>query len=449
MKTEFDDYKYIITTGCSYSQISKAITDTHNGSAFNSIRNIKKNKWIGHSNIIIIDVGLSSHGADWQSDSIIYTVDKLLSLGIKPESIYCFIEWSEWNRVSYNTNYLIKEDFSNLSFLPYTGMFGNIGIMDLDVEAQELLYSSFKDTYELNGIWHRQKDRYSEIAWKIEDELHIRQHKYLSQLAKIADRVYISPSHIENVLKGQDDEFDLWFSQALEYENKIPEDEKLKRYLDNILKTQWFLESKNINYNCLHMNSQFSNWIHDEASIKRQCGNSFQDFINPNDFSIIKDKLLPKSIDSDIEQYWPYHKDLFQKIDLSKWWFYENDMFRRGGIDEYALGEWGTSIYTHSNSLSDPDETKLKFEINTQIPNFGHHPVLIMYLFLWNLVAKDCSFLSIDTEYENWMKNLMIEDINSDELTKNAILISKKHITNIHKNRKTLEKNDIIILNQK
>lgn len=449
MKT-FNDYKYIITSGCSYSQISKAIIDIRQGSVYKKFNIPNFKKWNGHSNIIIIDVGLSSHGSDWQSDSTIHTITKLLELGIESKNIYCFVEWSEWHRISANTNYFIKSDFNDLSWFKYTGTYGNLGIIDIDVDRQEVVYNSFHNIadglHEDPTKEYRNLDNYSEVAWHIEDKLDIRQCKDLPQLARIGDMVYISPSHIHNDLKGKNPEFDMWFEKALEEEKSLSQDLKMKRYLDNILRTQWFLKSNNISYNFVHMNSQFSNWGWDTVGTKRECFNQTLEY--NNDIDIDKEKLLPISEKTDIEHFWPNHKQIFEKIDLSNWWFYESDTFRRGGIDEFVLDTFGKSIYTSMNGMAHDSDDEVKLSINVEQPRFGFHPTLISYLFLWNLACTNCSFFSIDTEYEAITKQRIIDDINSDKLTEWGICISHKWANKLYKERTNHEENDILYIKQ-
>ena len=64
------------------------------------------NKFVNSPNTILINVAVSSQGSDWQSDSTIYVVQKLLELGVKAENIYSVVEWSQWHR-----NYYILPKF--------------------------------------------------------------------------------------------------------------------------------------------------------------------------------------------------------------------------------------------------------------------------------------------------------------------------------------------------
>lgn len=450
-----NDYKYIITTGCSYSVMAKSLVDVSNFSIYQHYQqhNSFRSKFVSpYSDVIVIDVGLSSHGSNWQADSIIYTIDKLLSLGIQSENLYCFIEWSEWGRVAFNNDYIIKPNWDDIKFLKYTGQYGNMGLFHLNVETHTTVYNSFNDIHNnQDGEEIRNPNRYSEVAWFIEDAIQIRHNPDLPQLARIGDVVYISPNHVGNTIGKGHPEFDMWFDEATRKEKELSQDYRIKNYLDNILKTQWFLESKNVKYNCTTIYSQFSKWDNAELGLKKI--RHLKEFVkgdlfDPSTFEIQKENFFSDGPQADMSVHWPAYKHLIDKIDFSNWWIYNSDLFRKGGIDEYAIEQWGGGIYTSMNQIPSPDpERIMKISVNVQLPQFGHHPIMPVYLLLWNEISSNCDFLKINDEYEDWLRSAMKEDMECDELTKHGIMISTKYLPALYSDKLKINDNIILTIN--
>ena len=332
---KFNDYKYIVMTGCSYSQVSNAFADVRNFSSFLSyteLAGISDKFESPYKDIIVIDVGMSSHGSDWQADSLIYTVDKLLSFGIEPENIYCYIEWSEWHRVSFNNNYFLKSNWDDVKFCKHTGTFGDVGILHINMEEGKQVYNSFADIREDNsGLSSRLRNKHSEVAWFIEDNILVRQSKLIPQLGMIGDIIYLAPNHIGDANPTWPIDLQMWFEESNKVQTQLSEDYKLKNYLDNILRTQWFLEAKNIRYNCTTIYSQFYGWSTKSGIRELLFRKNYQ--FDSKTFTLIKENLDDYSEDSSMENVWPEYVSLIKKIDFSNWWFHESKLFKKGGID--------------------------------------------------------------------------------------------------------------------
>ena len=103
MKNKLNNYKFVISTGCSYGVVHTSFLPCggprYTNTNFDNDWDLNK-KFHIKDNVVSISLGLSSSGAKWQSDSIIYATKTLLDLGVKPENIYCFVEWSEWERAT-------------------------------------------------------------------------------------------------------------------------------------------------------------------------------------------------------------------------------------------------------------------------------------------------------------------------------------------------------------
>ena len=447
---KFNDYKYIVMTGCSYSQVSNAFADVRNFSAFinyTELAGISDKFESPYKDIIVIDVGLSSHGSDWQADSLIYTVDKLLSFGIEPENIYCYIEWSEWHRVSFNNNYFLKSNWDDVKFCKHTGTFGDVGILHINMEEGKQVYNSFADIREDNsGLSSRLRNKHSEVAWFIEDNILVRQSKLIPQLGMIGDIIYLAPNHTGDASPTWPIDLQMWFEESNKVQKQLSEDYKLKNYLDNILRTQWFLEAKNIRYNCTTIYSQFYGWS-TKSGVKELLFRKNYQF-DSKTFTLIKENLYDYSEDSSMENVWPEYVSLIKKIDFSNWWFHESKLFKKGGIDECAMEEWARGIYTSAN-MTASDGNKLKLSVNVQVPQFGHHPILPFYILLWNRVSTNCDFLKIKPTYLELISNLMKEDMESDRVTEHGVMISNRFLPILNHERLRTDDNVIVTINEK
>ena len=86
-----NNYKYIVTSGCSYATTISSL----------EVKNLDV-KLDTSDNLIFIEVGCASQSSDWAIDSVTYTIETLFKLGVNPENIYCFVEWTQIERITIN-----------------------------------------------------------------------------------------------------------------------------------------------------------------------------------------------------------------------------------------------------------------------------------------------------------------------------------------------------------
>lgn len=263
---------YIINTGCSYGVM---------------FRSMKEFTFVNDSNFEVIDLHCDSHGAEYQKRSVIYTVSKLLSEGILPEKILVIIEWSQPNRLFTEIPNDLCKDILNHS----------------DLEGTFILDNKFN--------------------LKEQSSKFIQKYKYLNVI--FGDRVYTNPD-VDDLTYFNDKDIEWYLSEYKKncHISHKPID-RHERYLENIVATQSFLSSKNI----------------DNISFKMNNNAPFKD---------LKDK-------SD------YLNELWNQIDFSKFVFH-NEF---GGIDEFAMNHFGNIAY-----LSCANEWDIPGDGNMM--EFGNHP---------------------------------------------------------------------------
>ena len=134
--------------------------------------------------------------------------------------------------------------------------------------------------------------------------------------------------------------------------------------------------------------------------------------------------------ESDIERIMPEIKSKISQINFDNFWFYESDRFRKGGIDEWVLDNLKETGYVNITSR----ETIHNFTYENIIPNYGEHPNMTAYIFLWNKVTFNCDFIKVKPEFEKFMWDKYWEDYNYDGVSKNNITLSKQEWNRIIKN---------------
>lgn len=390
---DLKNYKFIINSGCSYGRIVESISTGHVSLKEETLNKFNKPRLIIEGNAIIIDVALSSSGHDWQSDSVIYVCTKLLNLGIKPSNLYTIIEWSQWTRLA----------------TPLY-QFTNINYLDLKWDTE------FRNDFALINLNDNTPHQESEIKKYLTDYLDIRKGINPHNIGRIENNVYISPNHLSNnAFTSLGIEFTEWHLFSQKVYNSIPIDTHLKYFINNILKTQWFLKSNNISYNFLSMQCNFSNWYKDTSGLVKHK-------LTHDEKVPFENHTFTNNKESDLEIQLPELKYFFDLIDLSNFWFFENENFRRGGIDEWALSTFKEVGYTTFETSPNGTEPEIV------LPQFDYHPNYTLYMLLWNKVATNCNFLKVNPKYENWFMEKFWEDYNleTDEYTKHGITVSKK-----------------------
>ena len=135
-------------------------------------------------------------------------------------------------------------------------------------------------------------------------------------------------------------DFKYFLEKAQEIELSFPLENKIKTYLDNILRTQFFLEKLGIKYNFLFMQSTLSGWenndgllIHDLPSRLevQRVDHKLKKIVINDDYNPINDNL------KDLEIVSPETSNQIKQLNFDNIWFYENERYRRGGIDEWTI----------------------------------------------------------------------------------------------------------------
>lgn len=432
---DFTKYKFIVSTGCSYGVVHQSFANTYwqSGGCGGNQEGMKdwlkeisiKDRFNFKDNVISISVGLSSSGARWQSESAIYTIKKLLDIGVPSENIYCFIEWSEFARVTQIIPFEYADHFENLKKKKW-------------LDEHKII---FIPNYIDNSVEGRMENEIIQLSGGDIDAV-----RFLLDYIKIGrlgaditvgtieDTMYITPSQVNlNIpswnIKNFNEQLS-WNSaitaeirlislvnQLFEAEKNITSSNLINDYLDNIIKTQCFLKLNNIKYNFTFINSQLADFYQNQTDGTLR-------YFNERGF----DKRLKILNDlKNVEEVYTHFKRKIELLDLTKFSMYETETYKRGGIDELLYDKFGETIYSQAyagdNSLKKED--KKRHRVNT--PTKGHHPSELLYPFVWDFVAKDCTFITMKKEWLDLLESKFVEDYNSEEPTINGMSISKKY----------------------
>lgn len=424
MNLEFSNYKFVVSSGCSYGRLADSTFNIFNFLVDGKRLNDEYGQvdWldIDGDRIISINLSLGSQGSDWQSDSLIYVVDKLLKLGIKPENIFCLVEWSQWHRFTFHPPHHYGLDLKLLNFPEFV----TETINNSEFEFYIVQKNNKLEDHEIKNTLDFFRD-YLKSCRSITRPFNV---------GKIEDRIYMIPRHSPiDVFRNLGSDYELFFEHIQKVENEFPLENKLKTYLDNILRTQYFLEKNNLKYNFLFMQSTLSEWRFNRYAgiiqhpLFNMCSQPYvmnEDNWGPNpNFNPINNP------ESDIEKVMPEIKSKMDQINFNNFWFYESDRFRRGGIDEWCLDNLKETGYINIKSSEDVRN----FSYDQIVPNYGEHPNMISYIFLWNKVAFNCNFLKVKPEFEKFISEKYWEDYNYDGVSKNSITLSKNEWDRISK----------------
>lgn len=407
-KNQLSSYKFIISSGCSYGRMVSSLSTHRDMSKHNQeVKNLFNGKQLeSNGDVILINLSVSSQGSEWQSDSSIYVVNQLLELGVPKENIYVFIQWSQWSRYTTHNWHFLKLDLSELEF---NKDFGN------DTALEFVTPNDFSN----------------EVKDILLKKLDIRQGINPQNAGRIGSLYYSTPDHLaDNTYEKYGDEYVFWHNECVNLTSQTPIDLKIKKYIDNILKTQWFLKSNNISYNFISMQSDFFGWHRDNdlnyhfithTSNEERSPYTFENnkiVINKKNLYYIKN-LQP------IENIFTSIKPSFDLIDFSNFYQYNLNGFKRGGIDEWAIDTFKESGYCTFETRP----TELNPEVI--LPNYGYHPNVILYALLWNEAASNCTFLKLNNSYQDWVIEKYWEDYYYDNgSTKNRIGVSKSYMEN-------------------
>jgi hypothetical protein len=417
---DFSKYKFVVSSGCSYGRLADYVFNI-----FDYLIEGQRLKeeygqvdWlcIEGNKVVSINLSLGSQGSDWQSDSLMYVVDELLKLGIKPENIYCLVEWSQWHRFSVHPPHHYGLDFNKFDFKEFD--FGPMCRFEF---------------YEIQrGVVLNHGDVREDLLFFYNHFNFLRSNDF-PNVGKIQDRIYMVPRHTNpNQFEKLGPKYELFYDDILGIENKFPLENKIKTYFDNILRTQYFLEKNNLKYNFLFMQSTLSDWKFSKNGILNHplFNGGRQQYEIIGNRAVLSPKFNPiNNPESDIEKIMPEIKFKMDQINFDNFWMYETERFRRGGIDEWVMDNMTELGYVEIA----PNKLDYNFDIDEVLPNYGHHPNLISYIMLWNKVAFNCNFVKVKPEFEKFILEKYMEDYNYDGITKHNITLSKKEWDRITK----------------
>ena len=437
-------YKYIVSTGCSYGVVHYSFmpgADVHSAAPKKGRDWELIEKFKITDDVISISLGVSSQGAKWQSDSIIYTTKKLLDLGVKPENIYCFVEWSEWDRGTTTIPSTLIDRTQNLKRLKKERF---------TQEQNVMLLSQKTDSFHLRGTTNHE---YNNVLNYLADNIEIGRLDCNQTIGVIGDTLYVTASQIPwhvkdwNLKLEDDGGVNLDFEELLEIQThlsvvleEISKKEKsysleelLDTYIGYIYQTQCFFKENKIPYNFTCINTQLSGFFRTTTgNFNWERQNTEVAELGKDGNVQLKDKpSIYISKQNDIENIVKQVAWKVDLLDLDKFNFHNSNRYRRGGIDNYLLETFGEGIYTRPynnyNELQGDDVEDVASHSVDRI-TLGQHPQEVLYCFVWDRFAKDCKFLQFNKDYLENIYNKYREDYDSDTVSPNGITISKVYL---------------------
>lgn len=405
-----NEYKFIVGSGCSY------------GTTLSSLENNRLSvKLDTDENLIFIQVSCASQGSDWIYDSTIYTIQKLLSIGIKSENIYCFVEWTQLDRITI-TQPTILHEFFNTNFARE--------------KTNRHFYIKASVNTKNNLVENTIFKQVNSIIDELYNTLNILSLQDVHNVMSIEKLWYINPTHtdINDVLKFDNIDFEMSYKEMLEYEIRIPIETRVKKYLNNILNLQMCLNGLGIKYNFVPMQSQFSGWdmdsdynpIHKYTILKNKP--TYITYTEPNKIYVnskYKENLNITDAD-DLVNVFPQFKYLINQIDFSKWWFHKSDFYRYGGFDEYAIETYG--LYGFLSNGYAINNNSNNIDLSHIIPSFGYHPHDFIHILLCNDMMFNNPFFKVNEVSIKRVKSMVDEDIQAKTATKYNLSISKQEL---------------------
>lgn len=424
MNKQIKDYKWIIGTGCSYGRMLDSIKSPFVDEKM--LEELGTDVYEFNDSIIGINLSVGSQGSAWQSDSIIHVCNELLKKGIPSDNIYCFIEWSQWSRVSIPLPQYMNLDINQLNIKATfkDAAVNDIGMFLIEDNNTKVHINDFID--DVGGL--------SDLLSNIKIGMSYSNGAPYN-ISHINNFVYLSPNHtdINQTSDYAGVEFGYWVEESQKIENLLSTESKIDTYLNNILKTQWFLKSNNIKYNCVHMQADFTGWTirTDGLAYHEITHGDLDSYINPyynkTELDIVKNPNFKKStIDNDIEVVFPEISHKFNMIDFSNFWYHESDNFRRGGIDEWAMDVYKEGAYSQLSTKNPITKEDFESILNRRKISYGLHPTLILYMLLWNETSTNCNFLKIKFNHIQLIDKMYWEDYNSEKFTEHGISMSYK-----------------------
>jgi hypothetical protein len=412
---DISNYNFFIGTGCSYGRHIDSLLNIHNINERNYYIDSSPQPFTTSPNTIFINVSYGSQGSDYQSDSIIYTVSKLLELGAQSKNIFCLIEWSEITRTSFPFP-KIKEIEPNLNWNSWPG---------------DTAQGIYKFNNEIYGEKHNDND--SVISY-LKDNIHFYGFEYV--FPKIGEFEYFNANHVQEQNANKNPKLNLIWKEIRKTQDSFSLDFLINRYFDNILKVQWFLKSHNIDFKCYSIYSQFDFWYKDKD------GNHLQFHIHngpekwfSNDFKLY-DELNGR--DFRIENVIEYIKPKFDLVDLSKWWFWEGNrgIIKRGGVDEFTwdtFKEVGYQRPFNVNVLNNNNKHDILLYKEYYNIGAGFHPNITEHFILLSKILKNHPMINISDEFISLLMDSYQKDYNSNNISETGLWKSKNHIKQMGK----------------
>lgn len=395
------DYKFIVSSGCSYGVMMKNLffNYTYLDNVYTKFGDDRLEYNYDKDKIIFLGAGVPSQSSEWALHSTQYIVNELLKLGIESSNIYCFVEWTQYDRI---TNSI--ENFINTS----------------DIELDNVLLHHANLNYNNHNITELFK------------YFNIKSIKKLPNIGIIDGCYYINsnsltPTQIDSVFGGDGK---LMYEKQFKIHRETTNISFLKNYFNNIISLQNYLKSNNISYNFCNMQSEFDGWIKNgfEYQQKLKYGNKYYKYYIHSKKHITQN-LNYDNVKNDgvhVTNAYPQITHLYNLIDFSNWWFYNEDGFKFGGIDEYFLHKYDT--YAYSNLMYFNDNEINVFDI---VGGYNWHPTEILYTLLHNEAAFNNPFVKVKQEWNDYLINLLNEDINYKGITKHKLSCSKSYYDNI------------------
>jgi hypothetical protein len=180
------------------------------------------------------------------------------------------------------------------------------------------------------------------------------------------------------------------------------------------------------------MQSEFHGWVKSgfEYQQKIKKGTKYHKYYVNGSSNIVENLNYnnTKSLGIHITEAYPQITHLYNLIDFTNYWLYNNDEYKFGGIDEYFLNEY--DIFGYSNLMHWTGDKINSFDI---VGGYNWHPTEILYTLLHNEVCFNNPFVRVKSEWNDYLKKMLNEDIDYDGITKHKISCSKQYYKTILK----------------
>lgn len=341
--------KYIVNTGCSYGVMPHALCHFTDGN---------------DEFFRVIDLHVDGMGSEYQKRSIIYVVDQLLKY-VKSEDIYVIVEWSQPGRL--------------LSEIP----------IEFCSDVFENLEEATDDSFVVDNT-------FSPLNFKLPINL-IRVYKSLNAI--IGNNMYTNWDNIDLDSFRKNDHFKKLSNDWRNLKDCISIVTMMEKYLQDIVDLQNYLTITCVYSTMFLMNNTFEGWDVENGSHYYTSHESLD--------CVQQEKIKIKNLFSfdEIKDFSEYCKFLWNSIDFDKFVFYKTDRFQYGGIDEYAMEQFGHIAYTSAANPWDIPKD------GSYVTSFGGHPHNAIYVkffeeFMYEKIKSRFFVGNLEFDYDNmWDKS--------------------------------------------